>query len=41
MGVNMKAIKKTKELLMGLVLVGILYVLMIMMFILNSEVNTF
>lgn len=37
----MKAIKKTKELLMGLVLVGILYVLMIMMFILNSEVNTF
>jgi hypothetical protein len=41
MGVNMKAIKKTKELLMGLVLVGILYVFMIIMFILNSEVNTF
>ena len=37
----MKAIKKTKELLMGLVLVGILYVFMIIMFILNSEVNTF
>jgi len=36
MGVNMKAIKKTKELLMGLVLVGILYVLMIMMFVLNE-----
>jgi len=37
----MKAIKKTKELLMGLILIAILYVLMIMMFILNSEVNTF
>ncbi len=35
------SIKKTKELLMGLVLVGILYVLMIMMFILNSEVSVF
>ena len=41
MGVNMKAIKKTKDLLMGLVLVGMLYVFMIMMFILNSEVNNF
>jgi hypothetical protein len=37
----MKAIKKTKDLLMGLTLVAILYVLMIMMFILNSEVNSF
>ena len=37
----MKAIEKTKKLLMGLTLVAILYVLMIMMFILNSEVNTF
>ena len=41
MGVNVKAIKKTKDLLMGLVLVGILYVFMIMMFILNSEVSNF
>ena len=41
MGVNMKAIKKTKDLLMGLALVGILYVFMIMMFILNSEVSNF
>ena len=41
MGVNMKAIKKTKDLLMGLALVGILYVFMIMMFILNSEVSSF
>ena len=41
MGVNMKAIKKTKNLLMGLPLIATLYVLMIMMFILNSEVNTF
>ena len=41
MGVNMKAIKKIKDLLMGLVLVGILYVIMIMMFILNSEVSNF
>ena len=41
MGVNMRAIKKTKDLLMGLALVGILYVFMIMMFILNSEVNNF
>ena len=41
MGVNMIAIKKTKDLLMGLALVGILYVFMIMMFILNSEVNNF
>ena len=37
----MKAIEKTKNLLMGLTLVAILYVLMIMMFILNSEVNNF
>ena len=37
----MKAIEKTKKLLMGLTLVAILYVLMIMMFILNSEVNSF
>ena len=37
----MKVIKKTKEFLMGLILVAILYVLIIMMFILNSEVNTF
>ena len=37
----MKAIEKTKNLLMGLTLVAILYVLMIMMFILNSEVNSF
>jgi hypothetical protein len=41
MAVNMKAIKKTKNLLTGLTLIAILYVLMIMMFILNSEVNTF
>ena len=41
MGGNMRAIKKTKDLLMGLALVGILYVFMIMMFILNSEVNNF
>ena len=41
MGANMKAIKKTKDLLMGLALVGILYVFMIMMFILNSEVSSF
>ena len=41
MGVNMKAIKKTKNLLMGLTLIATLYVLMIMMFILNSEVNNF
>ena len=41
MAVNMKAIKKTKDLLMGLALVGILYVFMIMMFILNSEVSNF
>lgn len=37
----MKAIKKTKEILMGLTLIAILYVLIIMMFILNSEVNNF
>ena len=37
----MKAIKKTKDLLMGLVLVGILYVFMIMMFILNGEMSNF
>jgi hypothetical protein len=37
----MKAIEKTKNLLMGLTLVAILYVFMIMMFILNSEVNSF
>ena len=37
----MKAIKKTKDLLMGLAVIGILYVIMIMMFILNSEVNNF
>ena len=37
----MKAIEKTKNLLMGVTLVAILYVLMIMMFILNSEVNSF
>ena len=41
MGVNVKAIKKTKDLLMGLALVGILYVFMIMMFILNGEVSNF
>jgi hypothetical protein len=41
MGVNMKAIKKTRDLLMGLALVGILYVFMIMMFILNGEVSNF
>ena len=41
MGVNVKAIKKTKDFLMGLALVGILYVFMIMMFILNSEVSNF
>ena len=41
MGVNVKAIKKTKDLLMGLAVIGILYVIMIMMFILNSEVNSF
>jgi hypothetical protein len=32
----MKAIKKTKELLMGLILVAMLYVLIIMMFILDG-----
>ena len=37
----MKAIKKTRDLLMGLALVGILYVFMIMMFILNGEVSNF
>ena len=37
----MKAIKKTKNILMGLTLIAILYVFMIMMFILNSEVNNF
>ncbi len=37
----MKVIKKTKEFLMGLILVAILYVLIIMMFILNSEVSVF
>jgi hypothetical protein len=37
----MKAIKKTKELLMGLILIAILYVLIIMMFILNSEMSVF
>ena len=36
MGVNMKAIKKTKNLLMGLVLIALLYVLMIMMFVMNE-----
>ena len=41
MGANMKAIKKTKNILMGLTLIAILYVFMIMMFILNSEVNNF
>jgi len=34
-------IKKTKDLLMGMALLAILYVLMISMFILNSEVSTF
>jgi hypothetical protein len=37
----MKTIKKTKELLMGLILIAILYVLIIMMFILNSEMSVF
>ena len=37
----MKAIKKTKELLMGLILIAILYVLIIMIFILNSEMSVF
>jgi hypothetical protein len=37
----MKVIKKTKEFLMSLILVAILYVLIIMMFILNSEVSVF
>jgi len=41
MGVNMRLIKKTKDFLMGLVLVAMLYMIMIMMFILDSEVSNF
>ena len=41
MAANLKSFKKTKNLLMGLTLIAILYVFMIMMFILNSEVNNF
>ena len=41
MGVNMRLIKKTKNFLMGLVLVAMLYMIMIMMFILDSEVSNF
>ena len=37
----MKSIKRTKEFLMGLILVAILYVLIIMMFILNNEMSVF
>ena len=41
MVVNMRAIKKIKDFLMGLVLVAMLYMIMIMMFILDSEVSNF
>ena len=41
MGVNMRLIKKTKDFLMGVVLVAMLYMIMIMMFILDSEVSNF
>ena len=37
----MKAIKKTKNVLMGLVLVGLAYVWLVIMFILDSEVSSF